>query len=96
MPKSPITKIRNKAGISQKALARAIDVNTNTLSRLETAENDAEEYREVFESIAELTDLDVDTLIEKQEEFKREKRRKEIEETRNKLKNMDMSDEFSN
>ena len=95
MPKSPITEIRDKAGISQKALARAIDFNTNTISRLETAENDAEEYREVFEAIAEETGLDVDTLIERQNEFKREKRRKEIEETREKLQNVDMSDEFT-
>lgn len=95
MPKSPITIIRDKAGISQKALARAIDFNTNTLSRLETAENDAEDNREVFEAIAELTGLDVDSLIEDQKEYKREKRQKEIEETKNKLREIDMSDDFA-
>lgn len=94
MATSPITKIREKAGITQKSLAATLDVSVSNLSRMERGESDIERDREIYEQLAELVDLEVDELIKKQEQFKEEKRKQEIKETEEKLKTLDLGDEF--
>lgn len=90
--KSPVKMIRNKVDVSQRKFAKAVNVNTSVISRLEMGEANIDNNEDALRTIAKYANIDPDTLIDKQEEFQRKKAEKESEEIREKMGELEFED----
>ncbi len=92
MRNSPLKKIRLQAGLKQKELANALGIELALFSRTERGENKIENCQGIFEDIAEMVGVGVDTLIADQQEYQEQKRDKQTTKVREKLQNVNYDD----